>query len=127
MTDQPDVDYHTQLHDMGFDTNRHGEIVNGTCTFEALAQSLDSGPVMLGWTDEAGSMLQVLFARPRRFGAPGGGLDMNPRKLMVAVVGHGCYGFGSETAPDYIREKLKVSGGTATKLCELINEVLKRR
>lgn len=112
-----------------YDTDEYGAIVNGHNTFRTAAWDChERGHVSLNWTDERGTLLNVLLSfSPTRVGTPGGMVDTGPSKLWVGVAGHGCFAFSVGqrvfTAPDYVTEKLGVRGATAMKLADLITGV----
>lgn len=108
-----------------YDRNKYGEVLNGPGTFAALAEDLQTGPVMLDWNDGRSSLLNVCFARPRRIQCPLGGGVLDVRSgLVVAVMGLGAWSFTSQTEWPYVAEKLKLAGGSAQGLTELINAAL---
>lgn len=112
---------------MNFD--EHGEVVNGDNTYEDITWNLrHSGPVLIGWTDEASTHLDILFSLARhQSGNAQGGLRLSD--LFVSIMRIGAFGFEvseSYHSPGYITEKLFVGPPdqpTAIKLAELINNV----
>lgn len=113
---------------MIYTKDEYGQIVNGPSTFEQAAlDAVERGSVVLNWTDEQGSLLNILLAfDPTRVGAPGGLVDPGPGKLWVGIAGHGCFGFSTSAgyvSPDYATEKLGVRGATAEAVAQLVTEV----
>lgn len=116
MTPHPDID-------------EYGEIINGPNTYEAIAAEIGSqtrNSVVIGWTDEEGSHLDVLFAlRPTQFGNLQRGYR-GVTDLFVAVMGFGTAAFecGSQSHPGYYAGKLGLGDNiTNTKLAELIDNI----
>lgn len=111
-----------------YNTNLHGEIINGSNTYESAAYDLvERGGVVLNWTDERGTLLNISLSYGlTRVGALGGIVD-GGTKVWVGVAGHGMFGFRPTAFVEasYANEKLGVNGLTATKVGELITGVLK--
>jgi hypothetical protein len=112
---------------MSYETNSFGEVVNHPETFNKIATALlTNGVVVLNWTDEAGTLLNVLLSYdPVRWGSPGGFVDSGNHKLWIGVAGRGLFGFGyGSHSYDYVAEKLGLRPDlTASKLVELIDGV----
>lgn len=113
---------------MTYNYDSERQVINGAGTYDEIRTSLVQwGAVVVDWCDERGSLLNVLFVQsPKRVGSPAGGgsLDGRRGRLFVAVIGRGAWAFTQWVAPDYVTEKMKVAGGTAEPLAELINGVL---
>lgn len=105
----------------------YGEIINGEDTYREIVTDLrESGRCLIGWTDQNGTHLDILFVyRSPIYGTVQGGLKGSD--LFVSIMRRGAFGFESEnadTAPAYYDEKL--GGGlhsTSIPLAELINGV----
>lgn len=110
-----------------YDTEKYGSIINGPGTYEQLAfDLLERGHVVLNWTDERGTLYNILLSyAPTRMGTPGGIVDSAGFKLWIGIAGKGMFGFSlskGHLAPVYIAEKLGLSNAvTAAKVAELIN------
>lgn len=102
-------------------TNVYAEIQNSPELFGTVVDNLRRGhAVSVNWNDGAGSLLNVLFAKPIWLGGAG-----NRSQIMVAVENYGCYRFMTGTDASYITEKLKVTGiPTVQRLTDLINAVV---
>lgn len=114
-----------------YEYNDDGLVINSDKNFATLASDLFYGtPVVLNWTDGMGSVHNVLLScSPNRIGAPGGIVDSGGPKLWVGVAGLSTYAFSvgnGYLAPDYVAEKLKVSGGTARELAKMLTAVRNR-
>ena len=111
-----------------YNTNDHGFIVNAEGTYRRAAADLcRRHAISLNWTDDEGTLYNVLLAADvRRYGTIGGMVDNSPGKLWVGVVGKGCFGFssaGSYLSADYVAEKLNLPTATAVKMAELLTGV----
>lgn len=115
--------------DVSYDDWR--EVTNSHETFDEIARVLKTGqPVVLGWTDGAGTHLDVLFTwNARQYGSLQGGLSAGT-DLFVSIMRIGAFGFAvpmdAASHPGYIGEKLCLRGSTAEALAELINGVRER-
>ena len=109
--------------------DKYGEIINGYDTVAEIADKLKDGQsVIIGWTDERYTYLDLLFNyRTHKSGMLQRGLRGN--ELFVSIISIGSFGFDvsdRETHKGYISEKLNISGEpTIAKLAELINEIKK--
>lgn len=109
----------------------YNEIINGEKTYNEIADKLKQNiPVVIGWTDEDYTHLDILFVY-KAYWEPLNYLQrgFKPTDLFVSLLGWGSsYGFevDREKHEGYISEKLNVYGETASKLTELINEVIRR-
>lgn len=107
------------------------EVVNGPETFAQLASNLrEDGSVIIGWTDNRQSHLDILFTlRPIQHGSLQGGLR-GPSYLFVSIIRKGCFGFDIASVaplhPSYVAEKLGDSENSPTvaALAELISGVI---
>lgn len=111
---------------MKYDT--YGEVVNDPATYQEIASRLQDHPVLVGWTDEAGTHFDILFAiNVEGYGTFQGGLKVTD--LFVSIMRRGAFGFEIEhinTHTGYYDEKLGGGmGSTAERLAELINGVKK--
>lgn len=116
------------------DRDEYGEIINGEATYKEIAQELnfhDHASVLIGWTDQQGTHLDILFTRGTiAFGTNIQG-GIKAWDLFVSVMRWGSFGFDPkhlDTSPGYYDEKLgnRASfGPTAEPLAELINGVKK--
>lgn len=115
---------------MSYTKDGYGVVFNSDDTYAEAAKDLNlGGSVVLGWTEQQGTHMDVLLSLPSAIG-PSNRLDNNWPKLFVGVVGKGLYAFSvstSELHPNYIAEKLGFDSPnvTAVALTELINGVLK--
>lgn len=111
--------------------DEYSTVINSDDTYEGLAKLLsddENGRVILAWTDQEGTQLDILMVRhPDQYGLLQRGMRWNT-DLFVAVSSFGMFGFklnGNEKFPDYVGEKLGLerSSTTTIKLAELINGV----
>lgn len=113
----------------------YGEVINSPATFGAIALALKMKEnVMVGWTDEGGSHLDILFTyKAMKFGKHIQG-GLSPEKdLFVSIMRVGAWGFAiNDTViyPSYLEEKFRCSfcsfgEPTGEKLAKLINGVKK--
>lgn len=88
---------------------------------------IERGHVITTWTDEDGSKFDLLWSWDATRIGRSSMVDAGPGKLFVGVVKLGCFGFNigrGWLAPDYVREKLGVSGElTTARLAALIMAV----
>lgn len=115
---------------LGFmDHDSYGEIINGPKTYKEIAYKLLAHePVIIGWTDEKYTHLDLLFTyNCYKEGMLQRGLK--GYELYVSIISFGSFGFDIEKAeksPGYISEKLNITGNpTIDKLAELINNIIK--
>ncbi len=108
--------------------NEFNEAVNGKNTYVEIANKLNQGQsVIIGWTDEKSTHLDILFSYRVCKGSYNylqRGLRGN--ELFVSIIGFGAFGFDvdiHDVAPGYVEEKLNIRG--VSKLAELINEIKK--
>lgn len=112
-----------------FTQDEYGEVLNSTDTYKAIADVLESrGSVVIGWTDEAGSHLDILFTlHPIQVGSLQRGMRWTD--LFVSISSFGMHGFDiddEELHYGYIGEKLNLGiNVTSEKVGELINGVKK--
>jgi len=113
-------------------TDEYGEVVNGPATYEWVRDfMLMSQPIIIGWTDGAGSHHDILFVfNPMTTFNLQGGLTA-AGELFVSVMRIGAWGFrtdrdGQDLHPNYVGEKLGMAGQSVTTiaLTELINNVI---
>lgn len=105
--------------------DKYNQVINSVDTYEEIADKLNLyGAVIIGWTDEQCTHLDIMFAyKPYMEGSLQGG--MNDAELFVAVRGGGMFGFDvgdTRIFPEYAREKLGVWGEG---LDDLLNGVIK--
>lgn len=110
------------------DYDAYGEVINGDKTYKSIAFELAASPVLVGWTDQKGTHLDILFTRSALvFGTIQGGVSGSD--LFVSIMRWGAFGFDPEnksTEGGYYDEKLGNRGSlgaTAAPLAELINGV----
>ena len=115
---------------IGFTQDEYGVVENSPGTYRAVAQELRGfGSILLGWTDNAMSHMDVLFVYdPTQIG-PLNRMDQHPGKLLVAVAGYGMFGF--KVRDDdylhhaYLGEKLGFRPSVTTEaLAALVNGVM---
>lgn len=104
------------------------EVINHQETYDDIAFLLKTQSVCIGWTDQAGTHLDILFSLGAKVdGHLQGGVQMYD--LFVSIMRVGAFGFKIEkqdTHPGYYGEKLGIGYNTTTeKLAELINGVKK--
>ena len=110
------------------DETIYHEIINGQNTYKEIANKLRQHiPVIIGWTDEIYTHLDILFtyqAHKKSLNYLQRGFM--PTDLFVSVLSWGAYGFDidREKSQGYISEKLNINGETASKLTELINGII---
>lgn len=108
----------------------YGEVINDKETYEEIAELLlVDKPVLIGWTDQEGTHLDIIFIlNPMIFGSNIQG-GLRQRDLFVGIMRFGIFGFeinDDDTHYGYIGEKLGMGNNvTAKKLAELINGVKK--
>jgi hypothetical protein len=111
-----------------------GEVVNTPPTYAAIAAALrEDRCALIGWTDNAGSHLDILFTLgPLQCGNNNLGL-IGANCLFVSVLGRGCQAFGFDVsspraprAPVYVAEKLfgREPDETSIAVTELLNGVV---
>lgn len=110
--------------------DEYGEVINGEKTYKAIAADLAQSPVLIGWTDQNGTHLDILFAlTAQKHGTVQGGVRGGD--LFISIMRWGAFGFSideKETHAGYYDEKLGNRGSlgpTAEPLAELINGVKK--
>lgn len=106
----------------------YNEIINGTETYKEIANKLKQHiPVIIGWTDEECTHLDILFTyqahKEKENYLQRGFMSTD---LFVSILSWGSYGFevDREKNVGYISEKLGINGETAEKLTELINGLI---
>lgn len=107
--------------------DEYGEVINGASTFVTIADQLrEFEHLMIGWTDEAGTHFDILFANGSEFEGANHQGGIRPNDLFISIMRLGAFGFKRdvELHPDYVAEKLGCGGITAKKLSELINGVI---
>lgn len=110
--------------------DKYGEIINGIDTYKDIAENLIHTNVIIGWTDEECTHLDLLFnykATREKGNYLQRGLRGN--ELFVSIISLGAFGFDVKDRKihsGYISEKLNIHGEpTTTKLAELINGIMK--
>lgn len=113
-------------------TDKYGEVLNRAGTYDEIVAQLNthSRSMIIGWTDEEGSHLDILFTlQPRQEGNLQRG-SRGPTDLFVSIMGIGAHGFALDSDdidPGYYGEKLRLGDNiTTTKLAELVNNVRAR-
>jgi len=107
-----------------------GEVKNDIETYRTIAATLASNNrAIIGWTDGAGTHLDVLFAlRPPQLGRLASGNYPAADFLFVGISSRGCFGFRiapRERFPTYVLQKLGLEKGeTATAFTEMLNGVM---
>lgn len=107
-------------------------IINGDKTYKFIKDKVsENRSVLIAWGDGIGSHLDILFTynpvSPNWSLVQGG---IRPYYLFVSVMKYGSFGFTIEDnkTADYIMDKFQMPEsirGTAAKLAELINGVIK--
>lgn len=106
----------------------YNEIINGTETYKEITDKLrQHTPVIIGWTDEEYTHLDILFTY-KVYKESNNYLQRGLRgnELFVSVIGIGSFGFdinNSNRYPGYIGEKLSIKGEITEKLAQLINGI----
>lgn len=110
--------------------DEYGTVINTGHTYTGLAKILKTGtPVIMAWTDEEGTQLDILLAiHPAQFGILQRGMK-STTDLFVAVSSFGMFGFEMNNtwkSAGYVGEKLGLGGSNATtiKLADLINDLI---
>ena len=89
---------------MDYDT--YGEVINGEKTYHGIAEELGQNSVLIGWTDQAGTHLDILFTlEALKFGTVQGGIK--DTDLFISIMRGGAFGFEVEhadTAAGYYAE-----------------------
>lgn len=114
------------------DRDEYGEVINSRKTYLGIGQALKTGhSVIIGWTDQEGTHLDLLFCiYPLQAGPLQGGMKA-ATDLYVGAARHGMFGFelnGSWKSPGYVGSKLGLGDNeddTTKALSELINGVCK--
>ena len=117
-------------------TDQYFEILNGRETFEEIAYLLisNSRPLMIGWTDGAGSHFEIMFVtQPLKLQGNQWQGGLRTTDLFVSIMGVGSFGFEYDEHykkhPYYFSEKLDRhgvlgNGVTLVALAELLNGVM---
>lgn len=116
------------MNELPVTVDEYGEVYNSTITFAGLAQAIrDRGSVVIGWTDQKGTHLDILFVnRPIQYGSLQRGMRLTD--LFVSVSSIGMHGFEIDDIPldpGYISEKIRIGGSTDEEFADLINGVRK--
>ena len=111
--------------DARFTQDEYGVVENSPQTYRAIYNKLISDrTVLMGWTDNAMSHMDILLALPDTVG-PLNRLDARPVKLVVGVVGYGLFAFAVQRNADihhsYLAAKL---GMRPTKTTEALAELV---
>lgn len=111
--------------------DEYGEIINGIHTYVEIADKLkNNGSVIIGWTDEKYTHLDILFT----YGAykENGNIlqrGLRSNDLFVSLISIGSFGFKitkQEKDNGYIAEKLNLmEEPTLIKFTELLNGVIR--
>jgi hypothetical protein len=110
-------------------TDEFNTVINDPSTYKEIAFILSTGqPVLIAWTDQAGTQLDLLFNyKAKSFGPIQRGILSSD--LFVSVMGLSSFGFDvreKKTDGGYYSGKLRMSGTeTCEKLAELINGIKK--
>lgn len=118
---------------MNINFDEYGEVVNGEGTYAFTAAHLlhSKQPVLLGWTDGEGSHHDILIARGvaiAEVNKPNIQGGIRAGDLFVSVMRVGAFAFeikDRELHPNYVGEKLGMSGVTCDRLTDLINGIIK--
>lgn len=108
-----------------------GTVLNGADTYKEIGLALATDSVVLvPWTDELGTQLDILLVWKPSFCAPSRQLiqgGVRSTDLFVSIMRKGAFGFEvdrTDTAGGYYAEKLGLEKGeTALKLAEFLNGV----
>lgn len=111
--------------------DEYGEVLNSERTFEGLGELIEKhGSVVIGWTDQQGSHLDILFTlMPIQAGNLQRGMSALT-DIFVSISHFGMHGFKIDDVDldaGYVAEKLRLDGVnvTSTAVAELINGVKK--
>jgi hypothetical protein len=113
-----------------FTQDAYNVVENSPHTYRAAAAELRGfGSILLGWTDNNFSHMDVLLVYEPREVGPLNRMDSRASKLIVAVAGRGMFGFavrGDDPIHHaYLAEKLGFSPSVTTEaLAELVNGVM---
>lgn len=116
-----------------YDVNidKYKEVINGNKTYNTIANSIsDFSSALIGWTDQAGTHLDILFCYMPGYISPSyfqRGIRGN--ELFISIIGTGAFGFKlsqEKLAPGYIAEKLGIQNfgeDLINAFAELVNNV----
>lgn len=105
----------------------YGEVINGEQTYKAIAKELLNGKkIMIGWTDEKFTHLDVFFTLGIDTKVGNWQRGMKPFYLYVGIIDHTFYGFRTDGIKlgGYVGEKLRLYDENADKMTELINGII---
>ena len=110
--------------------DKYGQVMNGKETYIDIAKTLINNNIIINWTDEEMTCLDLLFSyKANRVSGNYLQSGIRGNELFVSIIGFGAFGFdinANEKAPGYIAKKLNLTGQpTVDKLGELINGVIK--
>ena len=113
-----------------FTQDEYGVVHNSAGTYLAAASVLlNHGRILMGWTDDAMTHMDVLLAVVNESVGPLNRMDARPRKLIVAVASYGMFGFAIHRDDPlhhaYLGEKLGLRPSPTTEaLADLVNGVI---
>lgn len=113
-------------------TYEYGVVTNSLRTYTAAAERIrGQGYVLMGWTDNAMSHMDVLLAIAEPFSSVGplNRIDNHTLRLLVGVAGRGMFGFAIRADNFvhhvYLAEKLGFGPSATTEaLAELVNGII---
>lgn len=111
--------------------NEYGEVINGEDTYKGIAEELSKNAVLVGWTDQNGTHLDILFTLNALVYGTNIQGGVKKTDLFVSIMRLGAFGFDpneKETHSGYYNEKLGTRdtlGPTADHLADLVNGVKK--
>lgn len=113
-------------------TDKYGEAMNGSKTYAAVARALSiEGKVLLGWTDEHGTHLDIILVLGPSHGGANLQRGIKPDDLFIAIIERGAAGFNPDSIvngtvnADYMASKLNIAPSqTSAALFELISGIL---
>ena len=116
--------------DRTFTQDEYGVVHNSPDTYLAAATELwGRGRVLIGWTDEAMTHMDILLSVASDSVGPLNRMDMRVPKLFIGVVAYGMFGFrirpDDPIHHDYLGEKLGMRPSPTTEaLADLVNGVM---
>lgn len=116
--------------DSTFTQDEYGVVHNSSDTYLAAAAELwGRGRVLIGWTDEAMTHMDVLLSVASDSVGPLNRMDMRVPKLLIGVAAYGMFGFRIRSDDPihhaYLGEKLGLRPSPTTEaLADLVNGVM---
>lgn len=91
--------------------DKYGQVMNGKETYIDIAKTLINNNIIINWTDEEMTCLDLLFSyKANRVSGNYLQRGIRGNELFVSIIGFGAFGFdinANEKAPGYIAKKLE--------------------